>query len=192
MRRLEFDLLRYLRHEAATDGGFEPEHLELAFGGDEQEPVELAEGLRVRGTIDRVDVWDGHALVRDYKTGKRVDHYKVASWESENRFQAALYMLVVERLLGLRARRRGIRAARRRRATLRAAWCAPSCRRAGRRTSSTTTATTRRRSRSVLERARERIAETAERIRDGELCSSPDSCAWNGGCSYPSICRSEE
>jgi hypothetical protein len=28
-------------------------------------------------------------------------------------------------------------------------------------------------------------------MRRGELCSSPDSCAWNGGCSYPSICRSE-
>ena len=44
----------------------------------------------------------------------------------------------------------------------------------------------------VLERAGERIAETAERLRGGRLCSSPDSCAWNGGCSYPSICRSEE
>ena len=43
------------------------------------------------------------ALVIDYKSGKRVDSYKVGSWEGENRFQAALYMLVVERLLGLRA-----------------------------------------------------------------------------------------
>ena len=43
------------------------------------------------------------ALVIDYKSGKRVDSYKVGSWEAENRFQAALYMLVVERLLGLRA-----------------------------------------------------------------------------------------
>ena len=31
-RRLEFDLLRFLRREADRDGGFEPEHLELAFG----------------------------------------------------------------------------------------------------------------------------------------------------------------
>ena len=57
----------------------------------------------MRGRIDRVDEHDGMALVIDYKTGKRVDRYKVASWEPENRFQAALYMLVVERLLGLRA-----------------------------------------------------------------------------------------
>ncbi len=33
LRRLEFDLLRYLRHDAATDGEFEPEHFELRFGG---------------------------------------------------------------------------------------------------------------------------------------------------------------
>jgi hypothetical protein len=44
----------------------------------------------------------------------------------------------------------------------------------------------------VLDRARERIADTAERLRGGRLCSSPESCAWNGGCSYPSICRSED
>ena len=43
------------------------------------------------------------ALVIDYKSGRRVDSYKVASWESENRFQAALYMLAVEKLLGKRA-----------------------------------------------------------------------------------------
>ena len=29
VRRLEFDLLRYLRREAASDGRFEPDQLEL-------------------------------------------------------------------------------------------------------------------------------------------------------------------
>ena len=102
-RRLEFDLLRFLRSEADSDSRFEPAELELAFGLDEgSEPVEVAGGLRLRGRIDRVDVKDGMALVIDYKTGRSVDRYKVASWEPENRFQAALYMLVVERLLGLR------------------------------------------------------------------------------------------
>ena len=43
--------------------------------------------------------------------------------------------------------------------------------------------------RSKLAWALERIRETDSRMRRGELCSSPDSCAWNGGCSYPSICR---
>jgi ATP-dependent helicase/DNAse subunit B len=190
-RRLEFDLLRFLRAEAESDATFEPEHLELTFGyGEETGPVEIAAGLRVRGRIDRVDTSDGKALVLDYKSSRRVDRYKVASWESENRFQAALYMLVVERLLRLRAaggvyvalgsddpRPRGMVAAEV--DGLGSGFVAsdrlePEA------------------FRSKLAWALDRIRETDERMRRGELCSSPDSCAWNGGCSYPSICRSEE
>jgi RecB family exonuclease len=190
MRRLEFDLLRYLRHDAAADGAFEPEHMELAFGGPDEAPVEVVDGLAVRGTIDRVDVWDGHALVRDYKSGKRVDSYKVASWESENRLQAALYMIVVERLLGLRAAG-GVYVPlggqdRRPRGMVRAGMpeLGSDFFDNDRRDDEEFDA--------VLDRARERIADTAERLRGGRLCSSPESCAWNGGCSYPSICRSED
>ena len=94
-RRLEFDLLRFLRSEADSDSCFEPAALERDFGFDEAEPVELDGGLRVRGRIDRVDECDGMALVIDYKTGRRVDRYKVASWEPENRFQAALYICLL-------------------------------------------------------------------------------------------------
>ncbi|HEY6779832.1 MAG TPA: PD-(D/E)XK nuclease family protein, partial [Thermoleophilaceae bacterium] len=190
LRRLEFDLLRDLRHDAATDGEFEPTHFELRFGGPDEQPVEVAGGLRVRGTIDRVDVWDGHALVRDYKSGKRVESYKVASWESENRLQAALYMLVVERLLGLRPAG-GVYVPlggedRRPRGMVRAELLelGSDFFDNDRLEQSEFAA--------VLERAGERIDETAERLRGGQLCSSPDSCAWNGGCSYPSICRSED
>jgi ATP-dependent helicase/DNAse subunit B len=189
-RRLEFDLLRYLRAEAAADGGFEPEHLELRFGyGEGLEPVEIADGLRVRGRIDRVDTSDGMALVLDYKSSKNVARYKVASWEPENRFQAALYMLVVERLLRLRAaggvyvalgsqdaRPRGMLAAGV--GELGSGFfdndrLAPD------------------EFRAKLDWALERIRETDTRMRGGQLCARPDSCDWNGGCKYPSICRSE-
>ena len=189
-RRLEFDLLRYLRSEAGSDTGFEPEHLELRFGyGDDGEPVEIAEGLRVRGRMDRVDTSDGMALVLDYKSGKRVDRYKVASWEAENRFQAALYMLVVERLLGLRpaggvyvalgsadSRPRGMVAAG---VEELGSGFVP-----GDRLEPEDF-------REKLEWALGRIRETDASMRRGELCASPDSCDWNGGCRYPSICRSE-
>jgi ATP-dependent helicase/DNAse subunit B len=189
-RRLEFDLLRYLRSEAAADGGFEPEHLELRFGyGEGLEPVEIAEGLRVRGRIDRVDTSDGMALVLDYKSSKNVARYKVASWEPENRFQAALYMLVVERLLRLRAaggvyvalgsqdaRPRGMLAAGV--GELGSGFfdndrLAPD------------------EFRAKLDWALERIRDTDTCMRGGQLCARPDSCDWNGGCKYPSICRSE-
>ena len=64
-RRLEFDLLRFLRSEADSDTRFEPVELERDFGMGESEPVELDGGLRVRGRIDRVDESDGMAEYED-------------------------------------------------------------------------------------------------------------------------------
>jgi ATP-dependent helicase/DNAse subunit B len=189
-RRLEFDLLRWLRREAESDGEFEPEHLELSFGlGEDSDPVEIAEGLRVRGRIDRVDTNDGMALVLDYKTGKRVDRYKVASWEPENRFQAALYMLVVERLLGLRAAG-GVYVALGERSPRPRGMVAADVDELG----SGFVKNDRLgpgEFREKLDWALGRIRETDAAMRRGELRCTPDSCAWNGGCTYPSICRSE-
>jgi ATP-dependent helicase/DNAse subunit B len=189
-RRLEFDLLRFLRREAEADGEFEPEHLELAFGMNGDEPVEIAEGVRVRGRIDRVDVWDRYALVRDYKSGKSADTYKVASWESKNRLQAPLYMLAVRELLGLepaggvyvplgndKVQARGM--------------VAGDVEQVGS-GFNRNDRLTREEFDARLEWAREQIAETAGRMRRGELRCNPETCAWNGGCSYPSICRTEE
>ena len=188
-RRLEFDLLHYVRREAERDGGFEPEHLELPFGyGEAGEPVEIDPGLRVRGRIDRVDTSDGMALVIDYKSGKKVDSYRVGAWEKENRFQAALYMLVVERLLGLRAaggvyvplgssgKPRGM--VRDDVDELGSGFSNPD--RLGPDEF-----------RDKLDWALEQVRDTDARMRGGELGCKPDSCAWNGGCAYPSICRCE-
>jgi RecB family exonuclease len=189
-RRLEFDLLRFLRSEADSDSRFEPAALERGFGmGESEPPVELDGGLRVRGRIDRVDQFDGMALVIDYKTGKRVDRYKVASWERENRFQAALYMLVVEKLLGLRAaggvyvalgnddpRPRGMVA--RDVDELGDRWV-------------DTDRLPPDEFQEKLDWALGRIRETDAMMRAGELRACPDRCDWNGGCKYPSVCRSE-
>ena len=189
-RRLEFDLLRHLRAEARSDSRFQPEHMELRFGyGEGHEPVEIAAGLRVRGRMDRVDTYDGLALVIDYKSGKRVDRYKVASWEKENRFQAALYMLVVERLLELRAaggvyvalgtddpRPRGMVAAEVE--ELGSGWVS------GDRLEPDEF-------REKLGWALGRIRATDAEMRAGRLCPAPERCDWQGGCKYPSICRSE-
>ncbi len=190
-RRLEFDLLRYLRAEADSDSEFEPDRFELTFGMAEgDEPVEIADGLRVRGRIDRVDVSDGMALVLDYKGSKRVDRYKVASWEKENRFQAALYMLVVERLLGLRAAG-GVYVALGNKDPRPRGMVAADVEELG----SGFFDTDRRDSeefRETLDWALARIRDTDALMRAGQLCAKPDSCDWNGGCRYPSICRSEQ
>ncbi|HEX3278476.1 MAG TPA: PD-(D/E)XK nuclease family protein [Thermoleophilaceae bacterium] len=187
-RRLEVDLLRFLRREAQRDDSFEPAHLEMEFGAEGSPPVELEAGLRVRGRIDRVDTSDGMALVIDYKSGKRVDSYKVGSWEAENRFQAALYMLVVERLLELRAAGglyvplgsndppRGM--------------VAQGVEELGSGYTRTDVLPPDE-FRAKLDWALAQVRETDARMRGGELGCDPDQCAWNGGCSYPSICRCE-
>jgi ATP-dependent helicase/DNAse subunit B len=188
-RRLEFDLIRFLRREAERDGGFEPEHLELPFGlGEAGEPVEIAPGLKVRGRIDRVDTNDGMALVIDYKSGKRVDSYKVGSWEAENRFQAALYMLVVERLLGLRAAG-GVYVPLGRSDTPRG-MVAEDVAELGSDFKDNDRLPPDE-FRAKLDWALSQVRDADARMRRGELGCDPDACAWNGGCSYPSICRCE-
>ena len=182
VRRLEFDLLRYLRHDAQGDGLFRPEHLEHEFEAD------IPGGVRVRGRIDRVDTWDGHALVLDYKSGKSVGAYKVSSWKEENRFQAALYMLAVKESLGLRPaggvyvplggedrRPRGMVAQIDELGSgfVKNDRLDPA------------------EFEQKLEWAGRRIVEAAGRMARGELRCTPDSCAYDGGCSHPSICRVE-
>jgi ATP-dependent helicase/DNAse subunit B len=187
-RRLEVDLLRFLRREAQRDDSFEPAHLELEFGDDAGSPVELEPGLKVRGRIDRVDTSDGMALVIDYKSGKRVESYKVGSWEAENRFQAALYMLVVEQLLQLRAAG-GLYVPLGSNATPRG-MVAEGIEELGTGFVRTDVLPPEE-FRAKLDWALDQVRDTDARMRGGELGCDPDQCAWNGGCSYPSICRCE-
>jgi ATP-dependent helicase/DNAse subunit B len=189
LRRLEFDLLRYLRHEAGRRSDFEPKELEFPFGGEHGPAVEVG-GVPIKGRIDRVDTSDGWVLVRDYKSGRDVSLYKAADWEAKHRFQAALYLHVAEQLLGLKPAG--------------AVYVALGGKE--------------RRPRGLLaedvrdelggdffdqdikphEEFEERMAaalelvgDTAAAMRGGQLKACPDSCAWRGGCSYPSICRTE-
>jgi RecB family exonuclease len=113
-RRLHAELARYLAFAAARDDSLEPVHVELAFGfaagevslSDEAAqmqlpPLDLGEGVRVRGRIDRVDVGpDGEAVVYDYKRGLH-DDMPAARWLAAGNLQMALYMRAVEKLLGL-------------------------------------------------------------------------------------------
>jgi ATP-dependent helicase/DNAse subunit B len=193
--RLERDLVRHLRREAASGGNFEPLHLELGFGlagegaeGEALPPLELAaEGVRVRGRIDRVDVLGDRALVRDYKGAFGV--VGMARWGDENRLQLPLYMLAVRELLGLdpagglyvpltgKARPRGAV----RGADAEAAGAVSSsdrCDQAG--------------LDAALDAARDRVAEVVGRLRTGDVRPCPERCGPGGGCRYPAVCRREE
>jgi ATP-dependent helicase/nuclease subunit B len=193
VRRLEFDLLRHLRAEAEAGGSFEPTELEMEFGMPEsleRDALQLTPDLGIRGRIDRVDTWNGHFLVRDYKGGRNVP--PVATWEKEHRLQVALYMLAVRELMelepaggvyvplaGAERRPRGMVLDELREELGEGFFdkdrvSAEEIER-------------------QLDRARERAIELAGRLRGGEVRPCPATCAWNrsGHCTYPSICRVE-
>jgi ATP-dependent helicase/DNAse subunit B len=191
VRRLEFQLLRHLAYESTSTSEFEPEHLELAFGlpNAEHPEVELAGGLRVRGKIDRVDRRGDKVAVRDYKSG-RVTDYSAANWPGKGRLQAALYMLVAERLLGVEAVA-GLYTPlsgddRRPRGALNADFAEQLGGDfvGGDVLSDEEFA-------ALRDWAGGAIATAAAEMGEGKLCSKPDSCAYRGGCSHPSICRIE-
>lgn len=185
-RRLEVDLDRYLGHAAREGSPWEPAHLELSFGfeADEHPAFALDEGVFVRGRIDRVDVSSrGEAILYDYK-GRSVP--EPARWVSDGRVQIAVYMRAVEQLLGLRVvggfyqptsgrelRPRGVLVAD----------LAPEL---------ATVNGDRREPEAVEAIVEDALAvarEAAAQARAGRLEGRPGSCAFGGGCEFPSICR---
>jgi ATP-dependent helicase/DNAse subunit B len=201
------DLRRYLVHEAAGGGDWEPRHLELRFGfagkeddegeslpqedGESLPALELGEGaerVSVRGVIDRVDVdpEGRRAIVRDYKSGGHRQEWAGDRWSGDGSLQVALYMLAVRDLLGLEPvaglyqplSGRDLRA---RGVYLEGAPVGSRPFGNDKRDEAELAA--------ELEDAQRRARELAGRLRSGELTASPDSCSRNG-CLYPGICRS--
>ena len=192
VRKLEFDLLRHLRREAEAGSSFQPESLELEFGGtgdlDRLPPLELA-GVTIQGKIDRVDVLDGRAVVRDYKSGSKV--WSVNRWEEDRRLQVALYMIAVRELLGLEpvggfyvplagqdGRPRGV---------VESHW-----RDAAGAGILDNDVKERDEIDAMLDSAREQVCALADEMRAGRLEPCPETCSFRHECSYPAICRSEK
>jgi ATP-dependent helicase/DNAse subunit B len=194
-RRLEVDLERYLEHAAGSasegDSPLDPSYLELSFGFPEEEPylppLDLGEGIRVRGRIDRIDLAPGgEAVVYDYKGSQAPPADR---WVADGRLQMAVYMRAAEQLLqrpvvggfyqplaGRDLRARGVLCAE---ADLQLA-----CVRGDEREQAEVQA--------LLEDTLA-LARVAAREADaGALQARPGTCAFgDGGCMYPSICRCE-
>jgi ATP-dependent helicase/DNAse subunit B len=194
-RRLQADLERYLTQAAASESPLEPTELELGFGfdgaDDRGEPsvlpaLELGGGFKLRGRIDRIDVGSrGEAVVYDYK-GK--DPPASARWIKDGKLQVALYMRAAEQLLGLDVigglyqplagsdlRARGVLDG--------DSGVELDC-----------VSTDVREREEVVELLAEALATAravAEQTASGELEPRPQTCAWRGGCQYPTICRCE-
>jgi RecB family exonuclease len=182
---------RYLAHEAAAGNEWRAEALELRFGFEDEQSslpaLELADGVRVRGVVDRVDAdGAGHAVVRDYKSGGSRSAYPGARWAADRQLQVALYMLAVRELLGLEPvaglyqplggddlRARGV--------FLDGAGIG--------RSTVGTDARSPEELAEALDDARARAIALAARLRSGELQSCPETCS-RQGCQYPGICRS--
>lgn len=192
------DVMRLLRHEAESGGGFAPAELELAFGmGEETLPAlvlggnanDEGGGLRLRGVIDRVDLdRAGRALVRDYKSGRPGRGWPVARWRVEDQLQIALYMIAVRELLrrepvgGVYQPLRG--------EDLRARGILRDDADVGELAFDTDRRTTEELE-AELDAAAARACELAAQLRGGELCATPETCS-PSGCAYPGICRAAD
>jgi ATP-dependent helicase/DNAse subunit B len=195
-RRLHADLERYLELVAEADSPLEPQLLELGFGFDGSdehgEPsdlpaLELGGGVRVRGRIDRVDVGPGgEAVVYDYKGSSGAA--PAARWAADGNLQVALYMSAVEQLLGLRVvgglyqpltgetmRPRGVLDG--------DSGVKLDC--------VETDVLDHAGVRELLDEALAAARRVAEQAGRGELEARPQTCAYKGGCMFPSICRWE-
>ncbi len=178
--RLEADLVRYVEAAAASRSAHVPAQFEVAFRG-----LDLGDGVSVAGTIDRIDVSGGRALVYDYK-GRVAP--PGARWLEEGRFQLALYALAAKHLLGLEpvgALYQPLGAADLRpRGVLRDDADPDLVSVAADRRDPDAFA-------ALLDEAVGLARTAAAEARAGALEPRPDSCAYGGGCAFPTICRCE-
>ena len=186
--RLRSDVLRYLDHAATSGSALVPDALEVAFGADDEHPaLELGDGIRLSGRIDRVDVGpDGSALVYDYKGRMTVES---ANWRAKRKYQVALYMLAARDVLGLNPvgglyQPIGGRDQRARGLLREDADLGLQVVRTDRRPPDEFAA--------IVDGVLEDVLAVLAELRAGALAPRPDTCSYNDkGCMYPTICRCE-
>src|SRR4051794_29477769 len=206
LRRLEADLLRYVEHAAHAGSALQPAHFELRFGGarDDLPAAPLAGGeLRLARRLDRIDAGPrGRAAIgSDYKG--RPKPPSQARWLAEAKLQIGLYMLALPHLIGLEAaltcparphltglggggglsQPLGAEAPRPR--GLLRDDAAPGL------DAVHTDRLSDEDFRARLDEVLAAALEAVRGIRAGALEPRPDTCAWNGGCAHPPICRCE-
>lgn len=190
-RRLQADLERFLEFAAASPSPLEPTHLEIGFGFEEGPSplpaLELADGVRLRGRIDRIDVGEGGvAVVYDYKNRRAPAPVR---WLADGNLQVALYMRAAETLLGLDVaggfyqplsgeslRARGV--------LDESSGLGLECTRGDERPAEEV--------RALLDELLALAVAAAEEAGRGELQSRPRTCGFGEeGCRFPTICRCE-
>ncbi len=182
VRRLEADLVRHLEHLARDGSTFVPRVFERDFEAD-------LGPLRLRGRIDRIDLCDGEAVVIDYK-GRTAT--PVARWVRDGKLQLGLYLHAARELarrgelaepVGGLYQPLGADDPRPRGALLAGADPGRDAVSSDRLEPGELDA--------VLGEVLEAAVRVVEEIRAGRLEARPETCAYNGGCAHPSICRCE-
>src|SRR5579884_4206306 len=100
------DLEAAIRAECESELPLVPRRCEVGFGSERSAPelqrgLDLGDGLKLSGKIDRIDVdpFGARGIVQDYKSGKHA--HSAAEIEKELRLQIPLYMLVLRDLVGI-------------------------------------------------------------------------------------------
>ena len=100
------DLEGFVRDEAASGVQFVPRRLEVGFGSERSAPelqrgLDLGDGLRLSGKIDRIDIdpFSARGIVQDYKSGKGA--HSARDIDRDLRLQIPLYVLALRDLVGV-------------------------------------------------------------------------------------------
>jgi ATP-dependent helicase/DNAse subunit B len=104
LARLREQVEAFLAEEAGLEIGLRPrpDLLEAGFGTEDGGAAALdLGGAKLRGRIDRIDLAPAgtQALVRDYKTGRKMPGRR--TWEGKGKLQLQLYLLAARESLGL-------------------------------------------------------------------------------------------
>lgn len=184
VRRLESDLVRYLENAAHDGSELGPVAFEHEFEAD-------LGSFELHGRIDRIDAGGGEAVLLDYK-GKSATPQ--AKWLEDGRLQLGLYVLAARQLAeqgdfpgepvgGLYQPLGNAKESRPRGALLEDAD-------PGRKAFATDRLSAQAFD-DLLAQVLSAAQDAVDQLRAGALEPRPRTCAWGGGCEYPTVCRGE-
>ncbi|MCX6390686.1 MAG: PD-(D/E)XK nuclease family protein [Solirubrobacterales bacterium] len=191
LKRAEMLSLTWLEAERDRDWPARAIQTEFTFGREGIDPLDLGSGLKLAGTVDRVDViGEGDErllLVRDYKSGIGV--WSHTKWEESRKLQPALYMLAAIEFLGGKPAAALYESIKSQQVTGAIVEGTPgeatvSPARSGESKDGVTSSEMI----ELIEAARKRALQAVKDIEEGQLGSDPSHCGGGYGCRYPWLC----
>jgi RecB family exonuclease len=192
LQRAEILSMQWLDRECDRDWEAKAIATEFEFGDSEGDvpPLDIGEGIRLRGTVDRVDSLgvskdDRRLLVRDYKSGNKV--WPQEQWEADRRLQPPLYLLAAMRLLGGKPAAALYESIKSGNLTGAIVEGTPGAGNVGR--SKGQDLVPAEELDGLIEAACERARVAVRGIRDGFVAPDPAHCSQGYGCRFPWLCR---